>query len=60
MESASRGFDKARALAETVGEAKFMAITDSMNISSMLDVPSLETLKCLVDTLDASVGQDAA
>ena len=60
MESASRGFDKARALAETVGEAKFMAITDSMNISSMLEIASLETLRCLVDTLDASIGQDAA
>jgi hypothetical protein len=60
MESALRGFDKARALAETVGEAKFMAITDSMNITSMAEIPNLETLRCLVDTLDASAGQDAA
>jgi hypothetical protein len=60
MESALRGFDKARSLAETVGESKFMAITDSMNISSMLDVASLEILKCLVETLDASIHQDAA
>jgi hypothetical protein len=60
MESTSRGFDKARALAETVGDAKFMAITDSMNISSMLDIASLEALRCLVDTLDASIRRDAA
>jgi hypothetical protein len=57
MESASRAFDKVRALAEAVGEAKFMAITDSMNIRSMLEIASLETVRCLVDTLDASIGQ---
>jgi hypothetical protein len=60
MESALRGFDRARSLAETVGEAKFMAIKDSMNITSMSEIPNLETLRCLVDTLDASAGQDAA
>jgi hypothetical protein len=60
MESASRGFDKARALAERLGEAKFIAITDSLNISSMVNIASLETLKRLVDTLTTSVRQDAA
>jgi hypothetical protein len=60
MESAARGFDKARALAETLGDAKFMAVTDSMNISSMMDISSLETLKRLVESLAVSVRQDAA
>jgi len=60
MESASRGFYKARALAETLGEAKFIAITDSLKIGSMADIASLETLKSLVDTLTMSVRQDAA
>ena len=60
MESASRGFDKARTLAEAAGEPKVMAITNSMNINSLLDISSLETLRCLVDMLDASIRQDAA
>jgi hypothetical protein len=60
MESASRGFVKARALAETLGEAKFMAVIDGMNIGSMVDISSLETLRLLVDTLAGSVRQDAA
>jgi hypothetical protein len=60
MESASRGFDKARALAETLGEAKFMSVIDGMNINSMVDITSLETLRRLVDTLATSVKQDAA
>ena len=60
MESASRGFARARALAETLGEAKFMTVIDGMNIASMVDISSLETLRLLVDTLAGCVRQDAA
>jgi hypothetical protein len=60
MESASRGFARARALAETLGEAKFMAVIDRMNIGSMVEISSLETLRLLVDALAGSVQQGAA
>jgi MoxR-like ATPase len=52
--------DKVDDSMETLGEARFMAVIDGMNIGSMVDISSLETLRLLVDTLAGSVRQDAA
>jgi hypothetical protein len=60
MKAATRGFERARTLADVVGEASFVAIADSLKISSMTSVQNLETLRCLVDTLEASTHKDAA
>lgn len=60
MKAAARGFEKARRLADVVGEARFVAIADSLKIGSITALPNLETLRCLVDTLEASTHKDAA
>jgi hypothetical protein len=60
MQSAARGFDKARSLAETLGENSFMAVLDKLQINSMADISSLEALRCLVDLLASFVREEAA
>jgi hypothetical protein len=60
MQAAARGFEKAQSLAENVGKTQFLAITDSLKINTMTAVPNLETLRCLVDTLEASTRGNAA
>ncbi len=60
MKAAARGFEKAHRLADAIGEARFLDMTDSLGISSMISIPNLETLRYLVDTLEASVHGNAA
>jgi hypothetical protein len=60
MQAATRGFEKARRLADDVGGRQFIAITDSLNIDDMTAVPSLEALRYLVDTLEATTRNHAA
>jgi hypothetical protein len=60
MQAAARGFEKAQSLAENVGKTQFLAITDSLKINTMTAVPNLETLRCQVDTLEASTRGNAA
>jgi hypothetical protein len=60
MQAAARGFEKIRSLSEQVGETQFIAITDALKINEMTAIPSLETLRCLVDTLEASQREYAA
>jgi hypothetical protein len=60
MKAAARGFEKTHRLADAIGEARFLNITDSLGISSMTSIPNLETLRCLVDTLEVSVHGNAA
>jgi len=60
MKAAARGFEKTHRLADAIGEARFLDITDSLGISSMTSIPNLETLRCLVDTLEVSVHGNAA
>jgi hypothetical protein len=60
MQAAARGLDRVHALAGTVGEGQFIAIMDSLKVGSTASVPNLDTLKCLVDTLEATSGEEAA
>jgi hypothetical protein len=60
MERASRGFSKTRALAEKVGESRFIAILDSLRIKSITTIPRLETLKALVMELEQEAARTAA
>jgi hypothetical protein len=60
MKAAARGFEKAHRLVDAIGQTRFVAITDSLGVSSMTSVPNLETLRYLVDTLEASVHGNAA
>jgi hypothetical protein len=60
MQAAGRGFEKARKLADKVGETRFLAITENLKINAMTAVPNLEALRYLVDTLEASTRNHAA
>jgi hypothetical protein len=60
MEAAVRGLERARSLAQKVGEARFVSVMDTLKIESTASVPSLDTLKCLVDTLESISDQHAA
>lgn len=60
MERASRGFSKARSLAEQIGETSFIAILDRLRIESMTTIPRLEMLKTLVVELEREAARTAA
>ena len=60
MEAAARGLNRVHTLAEKVGEANFVAVMESLKIESTATVPNLDTLKCLVDTLESLAEQHAA
>jgi hypothetical protein len=60
MERASRGFSKAHALAERIGETSFIAILDRLRIESMTTIPRLEMLKTLVVELEREAARTAA
>jgi hypothetical protein len=60
LRAAERGLERARILAGNVGERQFVAIMDSLNLPSLTSVPSLDILKCLVDTLEATSEQQVA
>jgi hypothetical protein len=60
LQAAERGLVRAHELASHVGESQFVAIMDSLKIPSLTSVPNLDTLKCLVDTLEAASKQQVA
>ena len=60
LQAAGRGLERAHQLAGTVDESQFVAIMDSLKVSSLESVPSLDTLKCLVDTLEGASEQQVA
>jgi hypothetical protein len=60
LRAAGRGLERAHELAGSVGERQFVAIMDSLKVSSLESVPNLDTLKCLVDTLEAIFEQHVA
>ena len=60
MERAARGIRRANSVAEQIGETPFIAVLDRLQISSMTDIPRLETLKALVAELEREVGRPAA
>jgi hypothetical protein len=60
MEAAARGLERVHSLAQQVGDSQFVAVMDSLKIPSTASIPSLDTLKCLVDTLDGISEQNVA
>jgi hypothetical protein len=60
LQAAGRGLERAHELAGNVGESRSVAIMDSLQVSSLESVPNLDTLKCLVDTLEATSEQRVA
>jgi hypothetical protein len=60
MQAAGRGLERAHELAGNIGEKQFVAIMDSLKVSSLRSVSSLDTLRCLVDTLEAASEQQVA
>lgn len=59
-ERTARGIRKANALADTIGEAQFIAVLDNLQIASMASIPTLEMLKRLVGELDDCASRLAA
>ncbi len=59
-EKAARGVRKANALAEVVGETRFIAVLDDLQIGSMTNIRNLETLKRLVQNLEGWASKLAA
>ena len=60
MERASRGIQKTRSLAESIGDTQFVSVLDRLHIASMSTIPNLEALKGLVSELEAVAGRPAA
>lgn len=60
METAARGIRRVHALAETAGEAQFIATMDQLRIVSTNAIPNLAMLKRLVESLEAHTQQQAA
>ena len=60
MERATRGIDRASALAEAVGDTSFVSVLDGMQIRSMANIDSLEVLKRLVSQLQYLAEKQAA
>ena len=59
-ERAVRGIRKAHSLAEELGNTRFVAVLDHLQIGSMSTIPSLATLKGLVVELEALAAREAA
>ncbi len=60
METVARGIRRVHVLAETAGEAQFIATMDGLRIASTTTIPSLVMLKRLVETLEAHTQQQVA
>lgn len=60
MERTARGIRKVHTLAETVGDTQFIQVLDDLKIEATNLIPSLEMLKKLVTTLEASANSQAA
>lgn len=60
MQAAGRGLERAHELATKVGESQFVGIMNSLKVPSLASIPNLDTLKCLVDTLEAASEQQVA
>jgi hypothetical protein len=60
MERASRGIQKANSLAEQVGEGSFIAVMDRLQIQSIANISTLESLRTLVAELEQEVARSVA
>ncbi len=61
MERAARGITRAHSLSDEVGDSRFIAVLDRLQIGSMTTIRNLEALKRLVEELErVSAGRQAA
>jgi hypothetical protein len=60
MQAAARGFERLRGLAQAAGDVRLIAVMDSLKIASITTLPSLTTLKQLVEELESLAGQQVA
>jgi hypothetical protein len=60
MQAAARGFERLRQLAEMAGEAPFFALAERFKIASATELPSLASLKQLVENLESLANQQVA
>jgi hypothetical protein len=60
MERASRGIQKAHALAEQIGEGSFVAVMDRLQVQSMANISTLESLRTLVTELEEEAARSVA
>ena len=60
MQAAARGFERLRHLAELAGDAQFFAVAERFKIASVTELPSLATLKQLVEDLESLANQQVA
>jgi len=59
-ERTARGIRRANTFADSVGDTRFIAVLDNLQIGSMATIPNLETLKRLVQTLEGCASKLAA
>lgn len=60
MERASRGIQKAHSLADQIGDGSFIAVMDRLQIQSIADISTLESLKILVTELEEEAARSVA
>jgi hypothetical protein len=60
MQAAARGFERLRNLAEMAGDAQFFSLAERFKIGSVTELPSLATLKQLVEDLESLANQQVA
>jgi len=60
IERAARGIQKAHTLAEQIGEGSFIAVMDRLQIQSMTDISTLESLRTLVTELEEEAARSVA
>jgi hypothetical protein len=60
MERASRGIQKANSLAERIGEGSFIAVMDRLQVQSMANITTLESLRTLVTELEQEAARSVA
>jgi hypothetical protein len=60
MERALRGIEKVRALAKQIGETRFNAVLEQLQVNPTAPLPDLETLKLLAAELEQEAAQVAA
>ena len=60
MEAAARGYDRIARICSTGGTHHVNALLDHLKLGSIQDLPSLDALRFMVDTLEGAIPQTAA
>jgi hypothetical protein len=60
MQAAGRGFERLQTLAEVAGNAQFITVMGNLKLHSVKRLPSLATLRQLIEELETITGQQVA